>query len=134
MASMMRWLSQGLMLLSATDLPRPLLLPVMGKLQGLVLTCPRTGALMLSRHCAWSQKTLDLCVLHSSPSYHAVLLQGLMLLSPAIDVPRTLLLRIMEMLQGLVLPFFPHWRIVPSPPLHVVTEDLKLVRALYPPS
>jgi len=57
-----------------------------------------------------------------------VLLQGLMLLSPAIDVPRTLLLRIMEMLQGLVLPFFPHWRIVPSPPLHVVTEDLKLVR------
>ena len=38
-----------------------------------------------------------------------------MLLSPAIDVPRTLLLRVMEMLQGLVLPYFPHWRIVPLP-------------------
>ena len=58
-------------------------------------------------------------------------LQGLMLLSPAIDVPRTLLLRVMEMLQGLVLPYFPHWRIVPSPPIHVVTEDPKLVR-LHP--
>ena len=55
--------------------------------------------------------------------------QGLMLLSPAIDVPRTLLLRIMEMLQGLVLPYFPHWRIVPSPPIHVVTGDPKLVRS-----
>ena len=53
-----------------------------------------------------------------------------MLLSPAIDVPRTLLLRVMEMLQGLVLPYFPHWRIVPSPPIHVVTEDPKLVRSL----
>ena len=53
-----------------------------------------------------------------------------MLLSPAIDVPRTLLLRIMEMLQGLVLPYFPHWRIVPSPPIHVVTENPKLVRSL----
>ena len=53
-----------------------------------------------------------------------------MLLSPAIDVPRTLLLRVMEMLQGLVLPYFPHWRIVPSPPIHVVTEDPKLVRPL----
>ena len=52
-----------------------------------------------------------------------------MLLSPAIDVPRTLLLRVMEMLQGLVLPYFPHWRIVPSPPIHVVTEDPKLVRS-----
>ena len=61
---------------------------------------------------------------------HIVILQGLMLLSPAIDVPRTLLLRIMEMLQGLVLPYFPHWRIVPSPPIHVVTEDPKLVRPL----
>ena len=56
-----------------------------------------------------------------------VAVQGLMLLSPAIDVPRTLLLRIMEMLQGLVLPFFPHWRIVPSPPMDAVTEDPKLV-------
>ena len=59
------------------------------------------------------------------------LLQGILLLSPAIDVPRTLLLRVMEMLQGLVLPFFPHWRIVPSPPISVITEDPKLVR---PPS
>ncbi|CAK0736685.1 hypothetical protein CVIRNUC_000786 [Coccomyxa viridis] len=56
--------------------------------------------------------------------------QGLMLLSPAIDVPRTLLLRVMEMLQGLVLPYFPHWRIVPSPPIHVVTEDPKLRQEL----
>ena len=56
-----------------------------------------------------------------------VAVQGLMLLSPAVDVPRTLLLRIMEMLQGLVLPFFPHWRIVPSPPIDAVTEDPKLV-------
>lgn len=54
-----------------------------------------------------------------------------MLLAPAIDVPRTLLLRIMEMLQGLVLPFFPYWRIVPSPPLHVVTGDPKLVSPMH---
>lgn len=37
----------------------------------------------------------------------------------------------MEMLQGLVLPFFPHWRIVPSPPIDAVTEDPKLVSPLF---
>jgi hypothetical protein len=60
-----------------------------------------------------------------------IAVQGLMLLSPAIDVPRTLLLRIMEMLQGLVLPFFPYWRIVPSPPIDAVTEDPQLVSAPF---
>ena len=56
------------------------------------------------------------------------MVQGLLLLSPAIEVQRTVVLRVMAMLQGLVLPFFPHWRIVPSPPIHVITEDPRLVR------
>ena len=84
------------------------------------------------RRQAWHPDLEPVCSLGLAGcvSSEIMIAQGLMLLSPAIDVPRTLLLRVMEMLQGLVLPYFPHWRIVPSPPIHVVTEDPKLVRPL----
>ena len=54
--------------------------------------------------------------------------QGLLLLSPSIDVPRTLTLRIMAAIQSIVLQLAPYWRIVPRPALEIVTADLALVR------
>ncbi|BDA44401.1 probable monoglyceride lipase [Coccomyxa sp. Obi] len=48
---------------------------------------------------------------------------GLMLLSPSIDVPRTLILRVMIAMQSLMVPLVPSWRIVPRPTLEMVTAD-----------
>ncbi|EIE26115.1 alpha/beta-hydrolase [Coccomyxa subellipsoidea C-169] len=50
---------------------------------------------------------------------------GLLLLSPAIDVPRTLVLRVMSAVQSVIAPLIPGWRIVPQPTLDMVTEDLQ---------
>ena len=54
-------------------------------------------------------------------------LQGLLLLSPSIDVPRTLLLRVMSMIQGIILLVAPAWRVVPAPSLQDVTNDADVV-------
>jgi hypothetical protein len=53
--------------------------------------------------------------------------QGLVLLSPSIDVPRTIVLQVMAALQGIILPFVPRLRIVPPPTLEMVSEDPKMV-------
>ena len=54
--------------------------------------------------------------------------QGVLLLSPSIDVPRTLVLRVMAAIQSVILPLAPFWRVVPSPPIEIVTADIALVR------
>jgi hypothetical protein len=52
----------------------------------------------------------------------------MVLLSPAIDVPRTPVLRVMTTIQGLILPMLPFWRIVPAPSLEAVTPLPEVVR------
>ena len=54
-------------------------------------------------------------------------MQGLLLLSPSIDVPRTLFLRVMSMVQDVILVVAPAWRVVPAPKLDDVTNDAAVV-------
>lgn len=58
--------------------------------------------------------------------------QGLMLLSPSIDVPRTVVLRAMAAVQGFLVAVAPYWRVVPRPTLEMVTADPQVVSAPYP--
>ena len=56
-----------------------------------------------------------------------VILQGIVLISPAVDAQRSLLLNVLQLLQYIALMVCPRARIVPSPPFEDCTNVPELV-------
>ena len=93
-----------------------------------ILTALRDKSKWKVRSGIASRLPTDCCIVSATEAFA---LQGIICLSPAVDCPRTVTLRIMSAIQGLILLLAPNSRVVPQPQIPNITLNEQEVCALF---